>query len=55
MAAVDETVQLHDSQIKAITDAIRKMVEPPPEDTPKRRLGFPTPEPSTDHKPEAGS
>jgi hypothetical protein len=50
-----ETVQLHDSQIKAITDVIRKMVEPPPEDTPKRRFGFPTPEPSPEPKSEAGS
>lgn len=35
-----ETVQLHDTQIKAIADVLRKMMEPPPETTPKRRIGF---------------
>ena len=49
-----ETVQLHDSQIKVIADVLQKMLEPPQE-TPKRRFGFHPPEPSTDHKPEAGS
>ena len=33
------TVEIHDSQIKAITDILQKMMEPPPE-TPKRRIGF---------------
>jgi ORF6N domain-containing protein len=35
-----ETVQLHDTQIKAIADVLRKMIEPPPDSTPKRRIGF---------------
>jgi hypothetical protein len=46
-----ETVQLHDSQIKAITDVLQKMLEPPPEETPKRRFGFHPAEPSTDGPP----
>jgi hypothetical protein len=50
-----ETVQLHDIQIKAVTDALQRMLEPPPDDTPKRRFGFHPPEPSPDHEPEAGS
>jgi len=33
-----DTVQLHDHQIKAITDVLQRMVEPPP--SPKRRIGF---------------
>ena len=37
---LSETVQLHDSQIKAITDVLRKMIEPPPANSPKRRIGF---------------
>lgn len=50
-----ETVQLHDTQIKAITDVLRKMVEPPAE-RPKGRFGFPIPEPTTEQpKPEAGT
>jgi len=35
-----ETVQLHDHQIKAITDVLKKMMEPPPQEKPKRRIGF---------------
>ena len=35
-----ETVQLHDSQIKTIIDVLQKMVAPPPDATPKRRIGF---------------
>ena len=35
-----ETVKLHDHQIKAISDVLRKMMEPPPPTTPKRRIGF---------------
>jgi hypothetical protein len=35
-----ETVQLHDTQIKSIIDVLRKMMEPPLEPTPKRRIGF---------------
>ncbi len=39
-----ETVQLHDEQIKVITEVLKRMVAPPP--TPeesKRRIGFETP------------
>jgi hypothetical protein len=50
-----ETVQLHDEQIKVIADTLQRMLEPPPEDTPKRRFGIPTPEPSPEPKSEAGS
>src|SRR5712691_5915197 len=39
-----ETVQLHDRQIKAITDVLTKMMEPPPEPTKKSRIGFQPPE-----------
>ena len=39
-----KTVQLHDSQIKAITDVLKKMMEPPPE-LPRGRFGFPIPKP----------
>jgi hypothetical protein len=35
-----ETVQLHDEQIKAIVDVLNRMMEPPPEEKPKRRIGF---------------
>lgn len=35
-----ETVQLHDRQIKAITDVLTKMMEPPPEPPKKGRIGF---------------
>ena len=37
-----ETVQLHDTQIKGIIDVLRKMMEPPKADTPKRRIVFAT-------------
>ena len=37
-----ETAKLHDHQIKAISDVLRKMMEPPPTTTPKRRIGFRT-------------
>lgn len=40
-----ETVQLHDEQIKAITDVLHKMLEPPPE-PPKGHFGFRPPDPS---------
>jgi hypothetical protein len=46
-----ETVQLHDEQIKAITEVLRQMMEPPPEQ-PKRRFGFHPPEPSSNSQPE---
>ena len=39
-----ETVQLHDRQIKAITDVLTKMMEPPPELPKKGRIGFQSPE-----------
>jgi hypothetical protein len=38
-----ETVQLHDRQIKAITDVLTKMMEPPPEPAQKGRIGFQPP------------
>ena len=38
-----ETVELHDDQIKVITEVLRKMMEPPPE-APKRRMGFHLPD-----------
>ncbi len=37
-----ETVQLHDDQIKIITEVLRRMNEPPPE-KPKGRIGFHVP------------
>lgn len=50
-----DTVQLHDEQLKVITDVLRKMMEPPPVDPqPKRRIGFQMPEPeSPESKPTA--
>lgn len=39
-----ETVQLHDEQIKVVTDILRKLMQPPPP-APKGRIGFQTPEP----------
>ena len=42
-----ETVQLHDDQIKVITEVLRKMMEPPPA-PPRRPIGFQTPQPSED-------
>jgi hypothetical protein len=42
-----DTVQLHDEQIKAIADVLRKMMEPRPA-APKRPIGFGAPEASTD-------
>lgn len=35
-----ETVQLHDHQIKQIADVLRRMMEPPKDNTPRRRIGF---------------
>jgi hypothetical protein len=43
-----ETVQLHDEQIKAIVDVLNRMMEPPPEEKPKRRIGFHAQEATTD-------
>ena len=34
-----QTVEVHDSQIKTITDILQRMMEPPPE-PPRRRIGF---------------
>ena len=34
-----ETVKLHDDQLRAISEALRRMLTPPPE-PPKRRIGF---------------
>lgn len=41
-----ETVQIHDEQIKVITDVLRKLMEPPPQ-PPRGRIGFHTPETQT--------
>ena len=41
---LSETVQLHDSQIKAIIDVLQQMAAPSIVDSPKRRIGF-NPEP----------
>jgi len=38
-----ETVQLHDEQIKVITDVLRHLMQPPPVST-KGRIGFQVPE-----------
>ncbi len=42
-----ETVQLHDEQLRVIGEVLRKMLQPPPDDGPKRRIGFQPPEPTT--------
>ena len=39
-----ETVQLHDCQIKAITDVLTQLMEPPPEPAKQGRIGFQPPE-----------
>lgn len=41
-----ETVQLHDRQIKVITDVLTKLMEPPPNPPKKGRIGFRPPEPT---------
>ncbi len=38
-----ETVQLHDRQIKAVTDVLTRMLEPIPEPAKKGRIGFRAP------------
>ena len=38
-----ETVQLHDRQIKAVTDVLTRMLEPVPEPAKKGRIGFRSP------------
>ena len=38
-----ETVQLHDRQLKAITDVLTKMMQPPPVPAKKGRIGFQSP------------
>jgi hypothetical protein len=45
-----ETVKGHDDQIRVITDVLRRMMEPPPEEKPKRRIGFT--DPNTETTPE---
>ena len=42
-----ETVQLHDDQIRGIINALRQMMEPPPQPS-RGRIGFETPRPSQD-------
>ncbi len=39
-----ETVKLHDEQLRLISDVLRRMLTPPPDDGPKRRIGFHPPE-----------
>lgn len=39
-----ETVQLHDRQIKVITDVLTKLMEPPPNPPKKGRIGFQSPD-----------
>lgn len=39
-----ETVQLHDRQIKAVTDVLTRMLEPIPVPAKKGRIGFRPPE-----------
>jgi hypothetical protein len=39
LAKLTETVQLHDDQIQAITQVLRQLMQPPPQQ-PKRRIGF---------------
>lgn len=46
-----ETVQLHDNQIKVITDVLRKLMQPPSQPV-KGRIGFQTPESQTPDKNE---
>ena len=38
-----ETVQLHDRQLKAVTDVLTKMMQPPPVPAKKGRIGFQPP------------
>ena len=45
-----ETVQLHDNQIKAISDILQQMMEPPPEPAPTGRFGFHPPQLLPDSK-----
>ena len=37
---LEHKVGTHDKQIAAIFDAIRRLMEPPPEEKPKRKIGF---------------
>jgi len=46
-----ETVQLHDDQIRAIAEVLRKMIEPPRDPNP-RRMGFQIPEPPPNSQPQ---
>jgi hypothetical protein len=44
-----ETLQLHDEQIKVITEVLRRLMQPPQQPS-KGRLGFQTPQPQDDGK-----
>ncbi len=44
-----DTVQLHDEQIKTITEVLRRLMEPPPEPTHYRRIGFQAPHAEGNH------
>jgi len=39
LARLSETVQLHDEQIKAITEVLRQLMQAPPP-APRRQIGF---------------
>ena len=52
MQKLAESVQLHDHQISAITDALRRMMAPPP--APKGRIGFQAPK-NPKHSQESSS
>lgn len=45
-----ETVKLHNEQIRVISSILQKMLQPPPDDGPKRRIGF---HPAESPSPEA--
>lgn len=40
-----QTVELHDQQIKDVIEILQRMIEPPPDDRPRRRFGFHPPDP----------
>jgi hypothetical protein len=45
VAKLADTVKVHDEKIDLILDTLRQMLEPPPEEKPKRRIGFQIPSP----------
>lgn len=51
LAQLAQTVQLHDEQIKVITDVLRRLMQPP-STPPSGRIGFQTPEPPAPPAPE---